>query len=226
LAVRLSHFSAAYAGRLVLDDLCLTIPQGGLTAVMGPGGSGKSTLLAVLAGLSMPCDFEANGRVEACLGALRFLPQASRPTETVAGYRINLIGSADNTTNRTAEIAAVVPGGRALFDPAVPDREIPTMALRLAHLHQVLFSDGELILLDEPLAGLEDDARDLASGWIHSQRSESTLVMVTHHLGAARSLADNVALLIDGVLYESAKSQTFFQTPTHPRTRRYLELGS
>jgi ABC-type dipeptide/oligopeptide/nickel transport system ATPase component len=51
------------------------------------------------------------------------------------------------------------------------------------------------------------------------------MVAVTHYLPLARTMADRVALMVDGRMIESAPTQEFFEAPRHPRTRQFIQWG-
>jgi ABC-type phosphate transport system ATPase subunit len=97
---------------------------------------------------------------------------------------------------------------------------------RLARLTVHRSLGAPLILLDEPEVGLDTQESDWLAQLCLSARRSVSLIVVTHHLGFARTIADYAVLVVDGCLIEAAPAHQFFSSPKHPRTRSYLHSGS
>ena len=191
--VRFAHAAPALAE----IDLDL---QPGLTAVVGPNGAGKTTLLRILAGLLVPdegtveipgdrhlrgyipqdlaLDPEMTGRETLwLLAALHAIPRRER-SERIAG-----LAAAFGLAEHLARPVAIWSGGLK----------------RRLHLAAGMIHDPDLLLLDEPTAGLDVERSDFL--WAELKRRAAAgraVAIVTHDLAAAERHADRVVVLHRG----------------------------
>ena len=184
----------------------------GVTAVVGPSGAGKSTLLAVIAGLARPhrARVELGGRVLQDTAAGRHLPPERRglglafqearlfPHLSVRG---NLEFAARHGGRRggpdVASCAAAL-GITALLDR--PADALSGGEARRVALARALGAATELLLLDEPLGGLDEGTRSRILPWLQRMlhgRDVPTL-LVTHRMSEAQLLARDVVVLEGG----------------------------
>lgn len=190
-----------------LRGATLSCQKGWTLALAGPNGSGKSTLLRLLAGLE-PCD---GGRLEVLGGSPRDRAVAARigyaPQEPPA--RLDL------TFRDALRLAAALRGfgtrdGRARVDELLDELGLAPHAdlrvsrgsggmarrlgLALAFLHA-----PELVLLDEPTAGLDADGFAALDRLLERARREGASVVVASHLpGDLTGRADELAIVLDG----------------------------
>jgi len=188
----------------VLDDIELTIPGGGIIALIGPNGSGKSTLLRVIAGLLEPADGSAlldgspivgpDPRIGLVFQEPRLLPWRSAADNV--GYPLEIEGwEPGRITARVAELIELVG-----LDPAIsgarPSELSGGTAQRVA-LARALALEPAVLLLDEPFSALDALTRErfdleLLRLW---DRAATTIVMVTHSITEAILIADRVVVL-------------------------------
>ncbi len=161
--------------KTVLSDLSLTFPTGKMTTVMGPSGCGKTTLLRVIAGLESP----DTGNVTRETDSISYLFQdtALLPWLTAA-ENVNLVLSDSRETLRTAVewLARVELADEANTYPASLSGG---MRQRVA-LARALSTDAELLLLDEPFRGMDEDLHAKMRNLIRSCRQGKTTILVTH----------------------------------------------
>jgi putative ABC transport system ATP-binding protein len=189
-------------GRPVLRDVSLEIPSGS-TAVVGPSGSGKSTLLRLLNRLADPDE-----------GTVRFHGDDVRELDPLElRRRVGLV----------PQLPAPVPGTVAdnvLFGPRLHGEEVdPEPPLRLAGLDpsfadrdasrlsvgeqqrvmlaRALALEPEVLLLDEPTAALDEDAKQAVEDALAGLPGVA-LVLVTHERAQAERLADRIIRLEGG----------------------------
>ena len=149
--IKLRNLTLRYGDKLVLDRFSLEIPKRGLTALSGPSGCGKTTLLRVMAGLETP---EA-GTVDGIAPArTAFLFQEDRllPWRTV-GQHITDVLPRPRRDELGRWLAFAELEGEA---DACPSALSGGMARRLA-LARCAALGGELLLLDEPFAGVDPE---------------------------------------------------------------------
>ena len=205
------HFRAvskAYGRRLVLDSLELTVAAGEFFALVGLNGVGKTTLIKTLLDL---CDIDegsisifnvAHRRPEA-RRRLAFLPEHFTPPYFLTGrdflrYCAGLYGKAYSEFRVGALMSALDLEGAALQRPV---REFSKGMAQKIGLVACLLSGKELLVLDEPMSGLDPKARAMASAhFLGLKKAGSTLFFSTHLLGDVEALCDRMGVLHEGRL--------------------------
>lgn len=198
--------SFAYpGGTQVLDNMSIAVPPGSITGVVGPSGCGKSTLLALLAGLLQP----GSGRIawsrdEAQPArhplTMMFQKDTLLPWLTVEdniGLHFRVSNSRLGKSEQKARIAELV--HLAGLDGA--ERKFPYqlsggMRRRTAFLASVA-PHPRTLLLDEPFSALDEPTRIGIHQDIFNivKREGITVLLITHDLGEAISLSDQVMVL-------------------------------
>jgi putative ABC transport system ATP-binding protein len=197
--------SAERGGRPVLRDVDLALGPG-TTAVLGPSGSGKSTLLRLLNRLADPGAgvVRFHGEDVRSLDPLELRRRACLVAQLPAPFPGTV---ADNVLfgprlrGREADVAGCL--GRAGLDAAFAEREAGELSVgeqQRVMLARALALEPEVLLLDEPTAALDEDARGGVERTL-SELAESAVratVLVTHDRGQAERLAGRVVELRDG----------------------------
>ncbi|MBR8744285.1 zinc ABC transporter ATP-binding protein AztA [Nocardiopsis sp. MG754419] len=177
---------AGYGRADVLRGVDAVVPRGAITALVGPNGAGKSTLLAVLAGVLRP----RGGEVVRAAGARpAFVVQRSAVSDTLpltVGDAVAMGRWAHRGLWRplTRHDRAVV--REALDRVGVADLaghqlgRISGGQRQRALIAQGLAQEAELLLLDEPSAGLDREAREQIAHVLDSLRGQATIVHATH----------------------------------------------
>ena len=155
-------------------------------ALRGPSGSGKSTLLAALAGLLGP-DAVVGGLVAGVpAGAVAYVPQFPRTTgATVADELRRHAGSEpgmDAVIGEAFVVEALARVGATALAGRTPESLSPGELQRVALARALvrIRRGARLLLLDEPTAHLDDDARSLVADVLHGLRGTVTMLLVTH----------------------------------------------
>lgn len=214
-ADRITHAFPTAADPLpVLDSISLTAADGEFVAIVGPSGSGKTTLLRILAGLIRPDRGQvdwgaretADGGAQAAVLAPRLgmmfqtpslMPWRSAFDNVLLPVQVGPEGGSAASVNaeqRARELLVRV--GLSGFEETLPRDLSGGMQSRVA-LARALMGDPELLLLDEPFAGLDALTREqigLDLAQILADRA-TTVVMVTHSISEALLLADRVLVL-------------------------------
>ena len=232
--ITLHHLSKSYDGQApAVQDVSLAIPAGQITALLGPSGCGKTTLLKMMAGLLAPTsgDILFGGQSVLAIPAeersavMVFQNHLLFPYMTVGenvGFGLKMRGLNKGTiTSRVNEMLDLVklPG----LEKRRP-RELSGGQQQRVALARALIIEPELLLLDEPLSNLDahlkDEMRELI---LHLQRQLGlTTVVVTHDQQTAVILADQIALLFEGVLHQVARPRTFYEQPASLQVAQFF----
>lgn len=212
-ALRIQDVVAGYYDHdRVLQGITITAIEHRVTAVLGPNGSGKSTALRVVAGFVRPrsgkvllgdreiTDEPPHRRLQLGLG---FLPQGRSVFPSLTVEENLLVGGWHIRRDRHRVRRAL----DATFE------RYPTLALlrnrrsgtlsggqqRLLEIARLLMTDPEVLIIDEPSAGLSPKLADIAYGEIDRLRREGrTVLLVDQNVRAAIELADDVYVLAFG----------------------------
>jgi len=205
-AVALHDIGFSYqAGSTVLHDANLAVPRGSIVSVVGPSGCGKSTLLSLIAALHKPTE----GYVEWVKDAsdldqhpltMLFQRDTLLPWLTVAGnvglhFRFRASRGKRQTAGRRV-IELITMAGLQGFEGSYPYELSGGMRRRVGFL-SVVAPHPRVLLLDEPFSSLDEPTRIAIHPVIFdiSRRLGITVVLVTHDLGEAISLSDEVIIL-------------------------------
>jgi ABC-type Mn2+/Zn2+ transport system ATPase subunit len=211
-AVTCRDLTVTYGGHTALRDLDLELPAGKVTAVIGPNGSGKSTFLGVLSGLleASVGQVEILGRpaVQGRRGVAHVLQtttaNAALPLTVRETVRMGAYGRRGWFRRLTRE-------DRAAVDAAIDRLHIRDIERRQlvelsggqrqrAFVAQGLAQRADVLLLDEPITGLDLVTQDVIADVVAAEAAAGrTVVLTTHDVGTA-GLADLVVLLNTGLV--------------------------
>jgi ABC-2 type transport system ATP-binding protein len=193
-----------------LDSLSFEIPAGGVFGLLGHNGAGKSTTLKLLVDLLRPTAgrVEVLGRPAGDLDARRrlgFLPE--NPTfydylsaEELLSYFAGLFGYT-GADRRARASRALDLAGLGADDRRRPIRQYSKGMVQRVGLAQALVNDPELVILDEPMSGLDPVGRREVREIILRLRDEGRTVLFSSHiLSDAESLCSRVGILARGHL--------------------------
>ena len=185
--------TVTYDGRTVLQQVTLTVPDGGHIALMGPSGCGKTTLLRVLAGLQAP----GSGPVRVEPGRMAWVFQEPRllPWRTAA----------ENVTALLSDRAQTMPQALIWLErleladarDQYPAALSGGMQQRVA-IARALAYDAPVLLLDEPFRALDAALRARVTALIADAAREKTLVLATHDAADADALGCAVYAYAEG----------------------------
>jgi len=205
VAVKAEDLVVNYRSLVALDNSTFEIPEGVITAVIGPNGSGKSTMLSTIAGLVEPASgslglFPGQDRVP----TISFVLQTTKVNdalpisvqEVVAMGRYANKGIFERLTEEDSEAISAAMERTGVSDLA--RRHLSGLSggqRQRAFVAQGLAQDHDLLLLDEPLTGIDIAAAQAIDRVIHDEITEGcSVIMTTHDLTEAR-IADHVLLL-------------------------------
>lgn len=207
-AIELEGITKSFATRsgtvLALDNLTLTVPQGGVFGLLGPNGAGKSTLLRIIAGL-----------VHADRGNVRLLGEAAGPAarrhlgaliDSPLFYPFLSARELLTVLARTARIAAdPLPLLRLVGLDTAADRTIAGFSLGMKQrlgIAAALLADPQVVILDEPTNGLDPEGiAEMRTLLRHLADDRGVTVLLSSHLlDEVERICDRVAILSHGRL--------------------------
>lgn len=203
--IRIEHVRVRRGDAIAVDDLDATLPAGAVTAIVGGNGSGKSTLIEALAGL-LPL---AAGRIEGLPTARALVVQ-----RTEGGERLPLTGRqavAMGLWRERGLLRRIGAAGRARVAEAldavgmaaIADRQLASMSggeRQRILVAQGLVQDAPLLLLDEPAAAADAEARDRIDAALRWSAARGAVVVVATHDRSSLARADRAILLERGRL--------------------------
>jgi len=216
-------------GHRIIQGVWATIDSGPRTVILGPNGAGKSVLLRLCHGLLQPTAGKITWNSTE-------LPGAPRRQTMVFQRPVLLRRSALGNVTYALGLSGVERGEREAR--AMDALRSVGLEARANHPARVL-SGGEqqrlalarawalrpeILFLDEPTASLDPGATHEIENIILALHAEGTkIVMVTHNLGQARRLADEILFLHDGRLVERAPADQLLRHPASAEAARFLE---
>ena len=235
-------------GRLdVLKGIDLEIPKGSVTCLIGPSGSGKSTLLRCVNHLEkvtagrIEVDGELIGYQEKN-GTLYEISEAAAakqrrgigmvfqhfnlfPHRTVLENIIEapvLVNGEDKETATGYAMTLLEQVGLANKRDAYPVQLSGGQQQRVA-IARAMAMRPKLMLFDEPTSALDPELVGEVLGVMRSLADDGmTMLVVTHEMGFAREVADEVAFMDGGVIVEKGPAEDLINNPQHPRTQEFL----
>jgi thiamine transport system ATP-binding protein len=207
-ALEVRGVSVAFDGGTVLDDVSLRVERGEVVALLGPSGSGKTTLLRVIAGLVPPdsgsirldgvdvTDVATHRRgVGMVFQDDQLFPH--RSTRENVAFGLKMAGRPRRERDAIADdwlarVGLAGFGDRRVTDLSGGERTRVALARTLAPVPRV-------VLLDEPLTGLDRELHDRLAGELRTilTAAGTTALLVTHDREEATEIADRVLQLAD-----------------------------
>jgi len=231
--IRVSNVSKNFADFAALTDVCLDIPAGSLTALLGPSGGGKSTLLRIIAGLEVP----DTGTVDIGGQDCTHLP----PQRRNVGFVFQHYAAFKHMT-----VASNVAFGLKIRKrPRAEIKQRVTELLELVHLEQfgdrypaqlsggqrqrmalarALAVQPQVLLLDEPFGALDAQVRKELRAWLRRLHDEVhvTTVFVTHDQEEAMEVADSIVLMADGQVRQVGTPDDLYERPASDFVMSFL----
>jgi ABC-2 type transport system ATP-binding protein len=215
-AIRVAGLTKRFASKTAVDGVTLSIAVGAVYGLIGPNGAGKTTTFSMLAGYLRPTagSVEVLGFAPSAVDALRarlgVLPQdAVLPgSDTVGEFLVHLArlqGLAPDRALEASRVALDEVAGGGWWGQRCGSLS-HGMAKRVA-LAQAFLGDPEVVLLDEPTAGLDPrvawEMRQLIKAKTDARARRRTIVISSHNLQELEEICDGAAILDQGRLVAS-----------------------
>jgi osmoprotectant transport system ATP-binding protein len=234
--LELQNISKTFEGRTVLADVNLMVPKGATHALIGSSGSGKTTLLRITLGL-IPFD---KGYVKIDGQALLSL------TEVEWADRIGYVPQDGglfphiSARNNVALVAKLRGWRKSRIDERMEElrkvvdldaeilthfpREMSGGQKQRISIMRAAMMDPTVMLLDEPMAALDPLIRSSLQQELKSifQRLGKTVLLVTHDLGEAVFLAEQITMLHEGRIVQTGTYRDLLQRPANPFVSQFI----
>jgi polar amino acid transport system ATP-binding protein len=234
-SLELTGLSMAYGSFDVVRGISFTVPPGSTTCVIGPSGSGKSTLLRGINRLHEPKSGEV---LLAGAATSTMVPEKLRQRIGLVFQHFNLFPdhtALDNVAlalwkvKGMSRAAARERAARSLAEVGLAERvdhrprDLSGGQQQRVAIARALAMEPEVMLFDEVTSALDPE---LVKGVLNLMAGLGergmTMVVVTHEMGFARRVADQVVFMDEGEVVERGTPEELFEHPRSPRLRRFL----
>ncbi|EKX57960.1 MULTISPECIES: amino acid ABC transporter ATP-binding protein [Cereibacter] len=236
--IRMSHVSKWYGHFQVLHDVSLDVRKGERVVVCGPSGSGKSTLIRCInrlevhqsgqifvKGLEMTDNVKNIDTIRRHIGMVfqnfNLFPHLTVLENLTLGPML---------TRQMKKSAAEDLAMHFLRKVRIPEQsgkyplQLSGGQQQRVAIARSLCMEPEIMLFDEPTSALDPEMiKEVLDTMIELAESGMTMIVVTHEMGFARTVADNVVFMADGRKVESGPPEEFFGNPREERTRAFLD---
>jgi len=241
--IRLEGISKSFGGHAVLRNIDLNVPEGSVTALIGPSGSGKSTLLRCVNLLETPdtgtlrlgeatAHFRAGkppeqetvrgvrGQTGMVFQNFQLFPHQTVVDNVMEGLVTVQKWNKPRAQARAMELLEKV--GMVAKAQAWPNNLSGGQQQRVA-IARALAPSPRVLLCDEPTSALDPSLAGEVVDVLRRLASEGmTMLMATHDLRLAASIAQQVVLLDNGVVVEFGEPRKVFTNPSDPRTKDFV----
>ncbi len=214
----------------LLEEIDLSVATGRRLVILGPNGAGKSLLLRLLHGLIPASAGEIlwHGRKLDRAARYRQAMVFQRPVllrrSVLANLRFALAVRGIGGAERAAREAEALEAAHLTTLARRPARVLSGGEQQRVAMARALACKPELLLLDEPTASLDPAATLEIEKLVRKSNDEGlTVVMVTHDLGQARRIAQDVAFMHDGRIVEAGPADTVLNHPRSAAARAWVE---
>lgn len=227
--LEVDHVGIVFGGLVALDQVNMTVKKGEIHGLIGPNGSGKTTLINVISGFYVPTSGEVrfNGQVisgksphlisRAGLGRtfqnINLFPEMTALENTVTACCVHSHYNMADAVFRTKAFRAQEAAARELAESQLEfvglkddlntkAKNLPYGKRRLLEIARLLVTDPQLVLLDEPVAGMNEQESDEVAQIVHKMRDKGgrTILLIEHHMKFVMGLCDQLTVLNSGCI--------------------------
>jgi glutamate transport system ATP-binding protein len=235
--VVMEHVSKAFGDLQALNDIDLSVDVGEVVVVIGPSGSGKSTLCRTVNrletidsgrilfdGQPLPEEGRALARLRADIGMVfqsfnLFAHKSVLDNVTLGPIKARKMSKKQARERAREVLARVGIAEKADRYPA----ELSGGQQQRAAIARALAMEPKLMLFDEPTSALDPEMiKEVLDVMLELAAEGTTMLVVSHEMGFARSAARRVVFMDEGSILEVAPPEQFFSAPASDRAREFL----
>ena len=210
IAIKISNLTKTFNKLVAVDNLSLEINKGEIFGILGPNGAGKTTTINMISGLLAPTDGDISifGKLsnESILKTrIGYCPQENIFWPKLTCYeQLWFMGKMYDLSNNTLKNSI----DKLLNFMALQEKrnvyahKLSGGMKRRLNICLALINDPEILILDEPEAGLDPQSRLLVRSFIQSLKKSKTIILTTHNMDEADRLSDRVAIIDKGKLLQ------------------------
>ncbi|MFS8145989.1 amino acid ABC transporter ATP-binding protein [Rhizobium sp. BR 249] len=241
--IELSNIEKRFGDAVILKDISIRIPEGSVTALVGPSGGGKSTLLRCINLLEIPTSgairlgeetlsfapgkrtsWQAIQKIRRQTGMVfqnfQLFPHQTTIENVMEGLVTVLKWPKEKARERAMELLTKV--GMAHKTDAWPSTLSGGQQQRVA-IARALAPSPRVLLCDEPTSALDPElSAEVVDVLGQLAREGTTMVMATHDLRLASKIANDVVFLEAGSVVETGSAKAIFTAPERERTKRFI----
>jgi polar amino acid transport system ATP-binding protein len=237
-AIDFQNVTKSFGTTEVIRGVNLSIESGSVTVICGPSGSGKSTLIRMINRLESPSSGkilvggksstaakgEALREIRAGIGFVfqqwnLYSHLNALDNVSLAPRKVLRMGKAEAELEAMRALAQVGLAEKALSLP----RELSGGQQQRVAIARAIVMKPRVLLFDEPTSALDPEMIGEVLAVIQELAHRGyTLVIVTHEMGFARTIADRVIFLDEGLVAADSDPDSFFEDNDNPRVRRFL----
>ena len=240
----------SFAGVRALDGVSLKLEEGEVAAVIGPNGAGKTSLFNCISGLYQPQEGQILFAGENLRGLPPHTIAARGVARTFQNLALfehltvlenlqlgrhhlmknkwwNDIFFTGHTrreeTRHRLRVEEIIDFLDLARYRAMPAGILPYGVLKRVELGRALCMEPKIMLFDEPTSALDPEMiKEVLDVMVDLAKGGMTMIVVTHEMGFAKEVADNMIFMDEGRIVEKAKTKEFFDNPKSDRTKLFL----
>lgn len=211
ISLRAQNLSKTFNGFVAVENLSIEIESGEIFGLLGPNGAGKTTSIKMITGLLKPDSGKVEFNVKSnkgnsnrqkvglcpqelvlwnnltCLEQLVFIAEMYNVPYLIAHERALMLLEKIGLSEKSKKLVRTLSGGMQ----------------RRMNLIMALMHDPEILILDEPEAGLDPQSRVMVRDFIQSLSKTKTVIFTTHNMDEADRLCDRIAIMDHGKILVS-----------------------
>ena len=239
--IALKNISKIYEGPpqvKAIDELSLEIQEGDLVSIVGQSGSGKSTLLNMIGLLDTVTEgtVEIEGQDISSLSdnelskfrgekigfifqSFFLLPGLTAQENVAEGLLYQGIKREERLKKAADVLEDVGLGDRITHQP----KELSGGQQQRVAIARALCMEPKIMLFDEPTSALDPEMiKEVLDVMVNLAKQGMTMIVVTHEMGFAKEVADQMIFMDEGMIVEKATTKDFFANPKNDRTKLFL----
>lgn len=216
--------------KCIIDHIDINIPHKGITVILGPNGAGKSVLLRLLNGLLEPSkgtiSWGGNSLDEDVRKRLALVFQRPVMMRRSVADNIRFVISLRRFSDPQQRLERALTLAGLDAQAKQPARSLSGGEQQRLAIARALALEPEVLILDEPSSNLDPGATLAIEQLIEVARTGGTkIILVTHDLGQARRVGDDIIFMHHGRILEHGPCDAFFKKPKTKKAQAYLAGG-